>query len=683
MTLPGDDLAARYRALFETTPDGIMIVDDAGLYVDVNGAMCAMLGTTRENILGRHFREFIPPERLEEALTAFATLQTSGALAVEFPVRTADGRIVNLEWRSRASFVPGLHLCVAHDLSSRDAAQQALRDSDERYRAFLANSSEAIWRIELPEGVSTALPPDEQIEQWYASGYLAECNDVMARMYGASSGAELVGARLGDMLVREDPANVEYLRAFIASGYHLSGAESHEVDREGREKFFVNSLVGIVRDGLLVRAWGTQRDATGEKRIERDRAALVTRLELLADVTSVLGSSLDYDRTLQSIAAAVVPRLADWCFVDIRNVHGEVERALAHHEDPARVSFLREMERRHPAAAGVPFGPMQTIRTGVAQTVAIDGAMIRAHARSDEHAAMLEELALISAVVVPLNARGRTFGALTFAQAESNRSFTAEDIQLAEDIGRRAGLAIDNAALYRELDRANRSKDDFLAMLSHELRTPMTATLGWATMMQTRAMPEELLATAADAIAQSTRMQARLVEDLLDISRIVSGKMQLVLADVVISELLSAAVQTVRPAAEGKQIQVEMVDRAEGVRLTADAERLQQVFWNLLSNAVKFTPRGGHVGVEVFREGDSVHVVVRDDGEGMDRDLLPYIFERFRQGDSGASRKFGGLGLGLSIARNLVELHGGTLSASSAGPGLGSEFTVVLPLRGK
>jgi PAS domain S-box-containing protein len=618
-----DALAARYRALFEATPDGIMIVDDAGVYVDLNDAMCRMLGGTREELLGRHFADFIPPDRLDDATRAFADLQTAGGLAVEFPVRRLDGTVVNLEWRSRAHFLPGLHFCIAHDLTEREAAQRALRESDERYRAFMTNSSEAIWRFELDEPIPIDLPVARQIDLCYEYGYLAECNDAMARMYGFESTADIVGARLGDLLVREKQENVDYLRAFMEAGYRLTGAESHEVDRDGNEKVFVNSLVGIVENGRILRAWGTQRDATEEKRLERERMALVARLELLADVTGVLGSSLDYEQTLRSIADAAVPRFADWCFIDVVNESGDVERLAV--------------------PADLPTGPPS------------------------------------STLAAPLTARGRVLGQLSFALIGPGRQFSAEDAQLAEDLGRRAGLAIDNARLYSELERANRAKDEFLAMLSHELRTPMTATLGWAGLLERGPVPEDVVAAAAQAIGQSTRAQARLIDDLLDVSRIVSGKMQLSLKPLMVADTIAAAVETVRSAAEAKQIRldVRLVDR--DARLQGDHDRLQQVFWNLLSNAVKFTPRGGWIDVELVTEQENVRVTVRDSGEGIRRDLLPHIFERFRQGDSGASRKHSGLGLGLSIARNLVELHGGTLTAASEGEGRGAAFTVLLP----
>jgi PAS domain S-box-containing protein len=605
------DLA--YRALFDTTPDGIMLVDDAGVYVDLNPAMCRILGGTREELIGRHFRDFIPPDRLDEAFAAFSELRTDHALAMEFPVQALDGTVVDLEWRSQSNFVPGLHFCVARDVSARYEAQRALRESEERYRAFVANSSEAIWRFELEEPVDTTLDPDAQIDLFYRHGYLAECNDVMAHMYGFPSSRDIIGARLGDMLVREE--NNDYLRAFIASGYRLLGVESHEVDRGGNEKHFVNNLIGVVENGYALRAWGTQRDVTEQHRAH-------ARLGFLAEVTAALGSSLDDDQTLRTVAGMAVPRFADWCAIDVINVHEETERVAA-----------------HPASEPPAESPRLT---------------------------------------VALVARGHTIGSMTFANHA--RPFSPEDLRLAEDLGRRAGLAIENARLYSELARANQAKDEFLAMLSHELRTPMTATLGWASMLQAGALSEEGSRTAVDAIAASTRAQARLIDDLLDVSRIVTGKLQLSPQELRLGDAVDAAVATIRPAADAKQIAISVNGDGADVSLQGDLARLQQVFWNLLSNAVKFSPRYSEVEVTISRDGEAARVVVRDNGDGIDRELLPYIFERFRQGESGASRRYGGLGLGLSIARNLVEMHGGTLTAASEGRGRGATFTVTLPL---
>jgi len=546
-------------------------------------------------------------------------------------------------------------------------------ESDERYRAFVANSSEAIWRFELEEPVSTRLTPDEQVDLCYRYGYLAECNEAMARMYGFSSPEEIIGLRLGDMLVRENPENLAYLCAFIESGYRLVGAESREVDRDGNAKHFLNNLIGVIENDHIIRAWGTQRDVTEQHR-------LLGRLEFLADVTALLGSTLDYDFTLRAVAEAAVPRFADWCFISVMNDKGEIQRVALKHPDPRQIELLLEIDRRFPLSPDLPIGPPHTIRTGATQSFEVDESLFATVAQSEEHLQMIRTLGIRRGLVVPLAAHGQTLGAISFANAESNRRFTEDDVRFAEDLGRRAGLALENASLYRELERANRAKDEFLAMLSHELRTPMTATLGWASMMQTGGLPADGVRTAIDAIAQSTRAQARLIDDLLDVSRIVAGKLRLTLQRFALAEAIEAAVETVRSAADAKQILLQVDLGGDAVHLNGDAARLQQVFWNLLSNAVKFSPRFGRVQVELTRENEAARVVVRDTGEGIAAELLPFIFDRFRQGDGGMTRRFGGLGLGLSIARNLVELHGGTLGARSDGPGTGAELTVMLPL---
>lgn len=229
---------------------------------------------------------------------------------------------------------------------------------------------------------------------------------------------------------------------------------------------------------------------------------------------------------------------------------------------------------------------------------------------------------------------------------------------------------------------ASRLKDEFLATVSHELRTPLNAILGWAHILQSKAVEPNVTASAVDAIYTSARNQAQLIDDLLDVSRIIGGKMELHPENLRIADVISAALATVSHAVSAKRIVVECLYSAEVEKLWlyADRRRLQQAFWNLLSNAVKFTPAGGKIEIKVERSPSELIVVFQDTGIGIHSDFLPLIFERFRQADSSTTRKFGGLGLGLSITKNLVELHGGTIVAESEGEGSGSRFTVRLPL---
>jgi signal transduction histidine kinase/CheY-like chemotaxis protein len=227
---------------------------------------------------------------------------------------------------------------------------------------------------------------------------------------------------------------------------------------------------------------------------------------------------------------------------------------------------------------------------------------------------------------------------------------------------------------------ADRAKDEFMAVLSHELRTPLNAVYGWARMLQTGALRDEAAkARARDAIVRNADVQVQLIDDLLDLSRITTGKMRLEIRRVDMADVVRGAIDAVRPAAEARRIRLEAaIDPAVG-SLAGDAARLQQVVWNLLMNAVKFTPPGGDVRLELGAAGPDVRVVVRDNGQGIAPDVLPHVFERFRQGDSSTTRAHGGLGLGLALVRHLVELHGGVVTAESAGVGAGATFTVLLP----
>jgi signal transduction histidine kinase len=242
-------------------------------------------------------------------------------------------------------------------------------------------------------------------------------------------------------------------------------------------------------------------------------------------------------------------------------------------------------------------------------------------------------------------------------------------------------------ALFAEVDgqaeklrAANRAKEDFLATLSHELRTPLNAMLGWTRLLRMGKLDEAAMVRALDTIERNAHVQEQLIADILDVSRIVTGKLRLQLRPLELEPVIDAAIEALRPAADAKGVQLECSLTRSGTVL-GDPDRLQQVLWNLLSNAIKFTPAGGCVSLSVRPEGSLAVIEVADTGEGMPATLVPVIFDRFTQGDGSITRPHGGLGLGLSIVRHIVELHGGEVKARSDGPGTGSTFTVMLPLR--
>ncbi|MEP6901514.1 MAG: ATP-binding protein, partial [Actinomycetota bacterium] len=232
----------------------------------------------------------------------------------------------------------------------------------------------------------------------------------------------------------------------------------------------------------------------------------------------------------------------------------------------------------------------------------------------------------------------------------------------------------------RQAENANRLKDEFLATLSHELRTPLNAILGWSQILKSRRIGENEREQALVVIERSARSQNQLIEDILDVSRIITGKLRLDVRDIDLLKIITAAVETARPAAEAKNIRLQMLLNPKGATISGDSDRLQQVIWNLLSNAIKFTPPDGQVKISLEPINSEVEIIVSDTGKGIESEFLPHVFERFRQSDGSMTRRHGGLGLGLAIVRQLVELHGGTVSVESQGNGLGTTFTVNLPL---
>jgi CheY-like chemotaxis protein/two-component sensor histidine kinase len=230
-----------------------------------------------------------------------------------------------------------------------------------------------------------------------------------------------------------------------------------------------------------------------------------------------------------------------------------------------------------------------------------------------------------------------------------------------------------------EAEESNRLKDEFLATVSHELRTPLTAILGWSRMLEAGSINDSMAARAIETIRRNAVSQSQIIDDILDVSRVITGKLYLDLHPIDLTPVIEAAVNVVRPTAEAKGIRIETEFESQPTVITGDANRLQQIVWNLLSNAIKFTPSGGSVCLSVHEIDTQVEVRVSDTGQGISRDFLPFVFDRFRQADSTSTRHHGGLGLGLAIARHLVEIHGGTIMAESPGEGKGATFSVRLP----
>jgi PAS domain S-box-containing protein len=465
--------------------------------------------------------------------------------------------------------------------------------------------------------------------------------------------------------------------------------EYRALGADGRVVWLAN-VVRMVREasGDVSRLQGFMLDITERKRIEEERDRLLRREQdareeaeatarrskFVAEASQALASSLDYEATLDAVTRLAVPDFADWCFVRLAGDDETHQRLQAAHAKAGETDVADLLERLAPALEISSLAPIINLLEGGQPLLLpeISPAWL-------ETARLLQELAPRSAMIVPLVARGRTLGTLAFIWSQPGRQYGPADLALAEDLAQRAAIAVDNAGLYRQAERANRAKDDFVATLSHELRTPMQAMLGWTMLLKSGRLDSAHMTDAIDHIERNTRLQAELINELLDVSRIVAGKMHIERQPVELSPVIEHSVEAVRRDADAKRLTLRSRIEA-GASVLGDAVRLEQILVNLLGNAVKFTPEGGRITVTLDRHQGSARIVVTDTGQGIDARALPHIFERFQQGDSPSTRKHGGLGLGLAIVRYLVSLHGGTVHARSGGPGKGSTFTVYLPV---
>jgi PAS domain S-box-containing protein len=527
-----------------------------------------------------------------------------------------------------------------------------------------------------------------------SEGRVTFMNTVAERLTGWENG-ESSGRPLGEVfhiLSERTRQPVESPVARVLREGKVVGLANHTVLRSRRGvEIPIDDSAAPIRDdsGRLSGVVLVFRDVTDEKRRE-------ARQEFLSRAGEALVSSLDYRTTLRTVTQLAVPEIADWCAVEILEPGARASQQLAvAHVDPGKVELARDLGERYPPDPNAPTGVPQVIRSGKSELYAeIPTALLEAGARDADHLRIIRGLHLESAMVVPLRGNARTLGAMTFIYAESGRRYSEADLAFAEEFARRAAMAIDNAiavkaledaqtrerGLRREAEIANRGKDEFLATVSHELRTPLNAIVGWTMTLRTRKLPAEIDRPLA-IIERNAHAQTKLIEDVLDVSRIVSGKLSLNLGPTNVSEAVEAAIETVAPAAEAKSITVMSDVSDDTLTITADAQRLQQVIWNLLTNAVKFTPKGGTVSANALRIGSEILIRVSDTGEGIRPEVLPLVFEPFQQADSSTTRRHGGLGLGLSIVKHIVTAHGGTVRAESDGPGKGATFVVQLPAR--
>jgi predicted ATPase/signal transduction histidine kinase len=409
---------------------------------------------------------------------------------------------------------------------------------------------------------------------------------------------------------------------------------------------------------------------------ERTRAEKAVRF--LADVSALLAESLDYSTTLRNLARFVTPAFADWCVVDVVGAGGRLHRLAGAHAEPTKERSLRELEERYPPEKGSPQPSARVLVSGKPLLLPdLTDAVLRAHCRDAEHVQLIRELGTRSLMAVPLMARGRMLGAITVGSTDPRRSFGPSELALAEELARRAAIAMDNAHLYQEAQEGIRVREEFLCVAAHELKTPLTSmNIGLQSVVRKRERPsEDRLLRVLQSTDKQVQRLSRLVDDVLDVSLLHAGRLELHLERVDLPAVVADVVERFEESIgqSGSRVEVRAEAPIEGFW---DRSRLDQVVANLLGNALKFG-EGRPIGLSVVQRDDQAELVVEDHGIGIAPERLPHIFERFER--AVPTRHYGGFGLGLYIVRSITEALGGTVRVTST-PRQGSRFTVVLPI---
>jgi PAS domain S-box-containing protein len=420
---------------------------------------------------------------------------------------------------------------------------------------------------------------------------------------------------------------------------------------------------------------------SAEEALRRSQAELELRANhhFLSEASAVFSASLDYETALSNVVRMSIPRLADCCVVDMVDDDGVLDRAAAAHIDHSKEDVLWGLGKM-PGDRNAAFGKSKVIRTGRSELYAnVTDSLISAIAQDADHLRVLRELGFKSYMCIPMLVRGKPIGAVGFMRVRQGQRYTLADLALAEEFTDRAAVAIDNAMLYTKEQEANRLKDEFLAIVSHELKTPLTPILGAMYRLRSIRQDDQDVQKAVDMVERNAQRQSRIIDDLLDVSRLTTGRLEFNHRSTDVATIVNAAVDLARPASKAMGISID-VNLAATIRpIWGDPDRLQQALWNLLSNSIKFSHTGEQITVRAESDHNAVRISVTDEGEGIPEDFLPHVFDIFRQAGRFTTRKHQGMGLGLSIVRHIVQQHGGTVKAESGGAQRGSRFVIELP----
>jgi PAS domain S-box-containing protein len=654
-------LATRTRErdrIWRNSLDLLLEIDPAGILRDINPAWTAQLGHEPGDLVGRHFTPFVHPD--DVAKTADVISRAAQGPVINFEVRILHkhGGYRDIAWTA----APEKEIIYANgrDVTvERQQAELLKAQHQARIRLAVEAGKMGVWdwdirtdEVRMLEG-TPALHGIESKE--------------IVRFPGMQDYAGLIHPEdryvLADTVAKAVAKGKDHY--FEYRVVHPDGS-IHWLEARG--------TVLLDDEGKPCSMHGVSVDITRRKRAEQN-------MTFLSQASAELAALVDPASALEKLARLAVPGFADWCAVDVVISEDMLERVAVAHTDPGKVAQAHEFHKLYPPRPDDPNGTWKIIRTAQPIFVPIvTDAMLAESTPDPNRLSRLRDLGLKSYIGVPLIAQGKVYGVVTFVTAESERIYNQEDLDLAIELGQRASIAIENAQLYQAVRKADQDKDVFLATLAHELRNPLAVMSNAVALLGMGEVTPERLSTIRGIMDRQVGQLSRLVDDLLDISRIATGKIALRKEPVILSTVLNHAVEASRPFIEAAHHSLVLDYAEQPAEVIGDVTRLTQVFANLLTNAAKFTNPGGRIEIKLACTPHHCDVRVSDNGIGIEPGALRTIFEIFSQGRQAPERSNGGLGIGLSLVKRLVELHGGSVWASSQGLGKGSEFTVRLPI---
>jgi PAS domain S-box-containing protein len=664
----------RFSKAFNSSPLAITITSlSTGKLIEVNDTFVRMTGYSRDEAIGRSTMELGLWNRSADREAELELVSAAGRIRDrEYAFRMRDGSVVIGLLSAELIDIGGekCALTVIQDITERKRSEEELQASEERYRAVVESQSEMLCRFR----------PD---------GTILFVNTPYAKAVGATV-EELLAGNFWQFVSEADRADVRAMLDSLSPDNPRVQIENRFETSEGpRWTLWTNSALKFDEDGRVVEAQSTGIDVT-ERKLAQERLIVAERravedYQMLLTRIVPLGETLGTARNLTAIYRAMLNfvRNSMPCsgfFVSFYEPADSTRRAAYVWGTEGEVGI-----------SGLP--PMQLTEDGgpnsqaVFQRRTIITSPLMKQMEGRPHVIVQEDgRDPLSSMVVPMIVMGRVIGTLE-VQAYEAEAFGPEQVIALGMVANLAAVAIENVRLIEQeakareaAEGANRAKDEFLSVLSHELRTPLNSILGWVRMMRLGALDASQSEKALEVIDRNTRHQSSLIEDLLDVSRIISGQMRVEKAVLDLDALLRETVEGFKPAALAKKIDVSLTAPGSPVLVEGDPVRLQQVITNLLQNALKFTGENGRITVAITADSELASIAIRDTGIGIEPEFLPFIFDRFRQADASVKRSFTGLGLGLTIVRTIVELHGGTITADSAGKGRGASFTVSIPL---